>query len=592
MNIVGISGLHNSVAFKKKALPNLPPRAYRIAQGFDAAAALVTSTGIAAAAAEERFNKEKGTGAFPINAFRYCLQAGGITPDAIDYVAHGFDYGPFRGFYAKSDFGLKQFREVYSPDAQIRCLETHFPGHEMAGKFIPVAHHLAHAASAFYLSGFEESLILVADGMGEIHSTTLALGRRDDIRIIKQIRVPHSLGILYGIVTLYLGFEMGMDEYKVMGLAPYGNAARHFDKLMDLVQLQSAGSYAVPALSQNYTCEDRETYAGTLEILAKAFGPPREPGADITQDHKDVAAALQAVLQASLIHVLKGLKRETSQTNLCMAGGVALNCTANTVIMRSRMFRRVFVQPAAADDGSALGAALFVQRQRDPEAARQAMPLPFWGPEFDAAAIHEVIAGYSQCKSTYYESFADLVDCLLPYIAAGRVVAWFQGRMEFGPRALGNRSILADPRNPIMRDHINRLVKKREAFRPFAPAVTREAASQFFTIENGEESQYSYMLFTAQVRVAYRDQLPAVTHVDGSARVQVVSKEDNLRFWTLLTEFGARCGIPVLLNTSFNLRGHPIVCSPGEAIDAFLASELDMLVIENHLITHRDGRRE
>ncbi|HEX6719150.1 MAG TPA: carbamoyltransferase C-terminal domain-containing protein [Pyrinomonadaceae bacterium] len=588
MNIVGISGLHNSVQFKRKELPHLSRRDYRIVQGFDSAAVLVTSSGIKAAAAEERFSKEKATGAFPINAIQYCLQAGNITPDAIDYVAHGFSYEPFRKFYDGDEFVEKQFRDVYSHEVQMRCLHAHFSNHDLSRKLIPVAHHLAHAASAFYLSGFEESLILIVDGMGEIHSTTIALGRHNNIRIIKQVRAPHSLGILYGVMTLYLGFELGMDEYKVMGLAPYGNPRRYFDKLMEFIQLHNDGTYAIPLLCQNYNLEEKETYRGTLQILANTFGPPREPGAEITQDHKDIAAALQAALQASLIHILRFFKRETSQMNLCLAGGVALNCTANAVIKRSRMFKGLFVQPAAADDGSALGAALFVQRLHDPEASRQKMPLPFWGPHFETEAIQEAIARHPECESTHYDSFDNLLDSLIPHIAAGRVVAWFQGRMEFGPRALGNRSILADPRNPEMRNHINRLVKKREAFRPFAPAVTREAAIRFFDIDQGDESQYSYMLLTASVRPTYREQLPAVTHVDGSARLQIVSNEDHPRFWTLLNKFGAVSGIPVLLNTSFNLRGQPIVCTPDDALDAFLISEIDILVIENYLITHRD----
>ena len=589
MNIVGISGLHNSVQFKRRELPNLSRRDYRIAQGFDSAAVLVTHSGIKAAAAEERFSKEKGTGAFPLNAIQYCLQAGNITPDAIDYVAHGFSYEPYRKFYDEDGFVGRQFREVYSHETQTRCLQAHFSNHDLSGKLIPVPHHLAHAASAFYLSGFEESLILIVDGMGEIHSTTIAVGSQDNIRIIKQVRAPHSLGILYGVLTLYLGFELGMDEYKVMGLAPYGNPRRYFDKLMGLIQLHDDGTYTIPVLSQNYKLEEKETYKGTLEILANTFGPPRDPGTKVTQDHKDIAAALQAALQASLIHILRCSKTETSQTNLCMAGGVALNCTANAVIKRSRMFKGLFVQPAAADDGSALGAALFVQRARDPEASRQKMTLPFWGPDFETGAIQEAIAKHPKCERTHYDSFDELADTLMPHIAAGRVVAWFQGRMEFGPRALGNRSILADPRNGGMRDHINRLVKKREGFRPFAPAVTREAAMRFFDIDQGDESQYSYMLLTASVRPAYREQLPAVTHVDGSARVQVVSKEDNPKFWTLLDKFGAVSGMPVLLNTSFNLRGQPIVCTPDDALDAFLISEIDILVIENYLITRRDG---
>lgn len=589
MNIIGISGLHNSVSFKKREFPDLSSRQYRIAQGLDSAAALVTRDGIQAVAAEERFTGEKATGSFPVNAIQYCLDAAHILPDAVDYIAHGFSYEPFHSFfYEQSEFTRKQFAEVYSQEAQIRFIQEYLPNYNWADKFIPVPHHLAHAASTFYLSGFPEALILIADGMGEVHSMTIAVGKENQIEIIKQVPALHSLGIVYGVFTLYLGFYMNLDEYKVMGLAPYGNPRRYFSKLMDYIHLKTDGTYTIPLFSQDKTLEEKETHSGVLQALAEQFGPPRDPDAEITQHHMDIAAALQSALQASLTHVLRHSKKETGQSNLCMAGGVALNCTANGVIKRSRMFKEMFIQPAAGDDGSALGAALYVQRQYEPNLPSKKMALPLWGPCYETDEIEQVLEQRPECESTFFDSFDDLAREIAQRIAEGQIVAWFQGRMEFGPRALGNRSILADPRDPGMRDRINALVKKREAFRPFAPAVTVEAASQFFEIDKGDESIYAYMLFVTPVRAAYREQLPAITHVDGSARVQTVSKEESPRFWTLLNEFGRVSGIPVLLNTSFNVRGQPIVRTPTEAVETFLFAKLDVLVIGNYVVVRKN----
>jgi carbamoyltransferase len=588
MNIVGISGLHNSVAFKKKEFPNLSARQYRIAQGFDAAAALLTPDGIQAVAAEERFTGEKATGSFPVNAIQYCLHAAGMAPEAIDYIAHGFSYEPFRQFYEESDFTWRQYTEVYSREAQIQCIQEHLPLYNWPDKFIQVPHHLAHAASTFYVSGFSESLILVADGMGEIHSMTVAVGKDNAIEVIQQVPALHSLGILYGIFTIYLGFYMNLDEYKVMGLAPYGNSRRFFSKLMECIHLKNDGTYTIPLLAQDKTLEEKETHNGVLQTLTELFGPPRDPEGEITQQHIDIAAALQAALQASLLHVLRHFKKETGVSNLCTAGGVALNCTANGVIRRSRLFKNIFVQPAAGDDGSALGAALYVQHQYAPDLPRHKMSLPLWGPSYDTAEIEEVLKRRSECESTFFARFDDLAQEIAKRIAAGQIVAWFQGRMEFGPRALGSRSILADPRDPKMRDRINALVKKREAFRPFAPAVTAESASRFFEIDEGDEALYAHMLFVTLVRPAYREQLPAITHVDGSARVQTVAKGEHPRFWTLLNEFGKVSGIPVVLNTSFNVRGQPIVCTPTEALETFLFANLDVLVMGNYLVVPKN----
>jgi carbamoyltransferase len=377
---------------------------------------------------------------------------------------------------------------------------------------------------------------------------------------------------------------MNLDEYKVMGLAPYGDSRRYFDRIMEFIHLKGDGSYLIPFLFRNDSLEEKQTYAGSVRQLIERLGPARESGEEITQRHMDIAAALQAALQAALLHILRHFKKETGQDNLCMAGGVALNCTANGIIRRSGMFRRIFVQPAAGDDGSALGAALYVHRTHGPGLPRTPMAVPLWGPGYDNDAIGRTLSQRKDCQSVFLASSADLVGNIARRLSRGEIVGWFQGRMEFGPRALGNRSILGDPRDPQMRDRINSLVKKREAFRPFAPAVTVEAAADYFEIEKGDEALYANMLFVTQVREPYRHQFPSITHVDGSARVQTVAREDSPLFWSLLTEFGAINGAPILLNTSFNVAGQPIVCMPSEAIDTFLTARLDALVIGSYVV--------
>ncbi len=595
MNVIGISGVHGNIAFKTREFPGLSARQYRINQGFDAAAALVGADGVVAAAAEERFTREKATGDFPVRAIRYCLEAGNLKINDVEFLAHGFAYEPFEAAFREPDYARKQYLELYSPETQKRHLNRFFPGVDWERKFIAVPHHLAHAASAFYLSGFDESLVLVSDGMGEVHSMTVALAQRTGIRILKQVPAFHSLGILYGVFTLHLGFYMNMDEYKVMGLAPYGNPRRYFSTVMKFVSLKSDGTYIIPAFAKDTTLLEKETHAGILKLLVEELGPPREPDGEITEDHKDIAAALQAVLQTCQMHVLRHFKSETGQTHLCMAGGVALNCSLNGVIRRSRLFENTFVQPAAGDDGTALGAALFAQKLHDPGFKPRKMALPLWGPEFQESDIRGALNRCEDCSWTRAGSFDDLSHEVADRLANGEIVAWFQGRMEFGPRALGSRSILADPRHPGMRDRINGLVKKREGFRPFAPIVTSERADEYFEIATGEEETFAHMLYVTQVLSNYRQRLPAVTHVDGSARVQTVSREHSPRLWQLLKAFEQVTGLPILLNTSFNIKGEPIVCTPQEALNTFRNAHLDVLVLGDYLVepksVHHDSRK-
>jgi carbamoyltransferase len=594
VNVLGISGLANSPVFKREMMPGLTARQYRLAQGADSAAAIVVDGEVVAAAAQERFNRAKGTYEFPVDAIAYCLHTAGLSVGDIDCVAHNFDYEPYAEFFRRDPYLARQFDTVYSRTALLQLLSDAYPGVDWSSRVIQVAHHLAHAASAFYVSGFDEAAVLVADGIGEFHSTTTMVGSAAGLDIVRQVPGLNSVGMLYGMVTLYLGFFMNFDEYKVMGLAPYGDPAKYLEDMRGLVCLGPDGMYRTPIVFANRSLEERETYAGTLTELERVFGPAREPEGPIEQRHMDIAAALQKVTEETLLHVLGQLKADTGLPGLCMAGGVALNCTANAAIRASGLFDDMFVQPAAGDDGTSLGAALYAyhsaqaaRRDGDPGKPRR-MGMPLWGPEYpDGLTIPELIA--TRFHVSEHESDDQLTEDVARRLDDGQVVAWFQGRMEFGPRALGSRSILADPRDPDMRDRINAMVKKREAFRPFAPIVAEEYAIQYFEIEPGDEQLYAHMLFVAQVRPDWQGKLPAITHVDGSARLQTVRAEDSHLLWKLLVAFKELSGIPILLNTSLNVRGQPIVCTPAEAYEVFESTDLDVLVVNRTVLSKADG---
>jgi carbamoyltransferase len=508
--------------------------------------------------------------------------------DEVDYLAHGFRYEPSPR-YDLDDFSRRWFTEVYREQVQLDLLARHLPGGDWARRLVRVPHHLAHAASAYHLSGFDEATVLVADGSGETESITLFDGAGADLRPRRRYPVMSSLGLLYGIVTHYLGFLAGMDEYKVMGLAPYGDPERYAGLVDDLARLGPAGAVTVPLLSFDKTPVERETHRGATRRLAHLFGPARHPDEPLEQRHLDIAATVQGRLQDAVLHVLRPAVADAPPRPLCLAGGIALNCTLNGALARSGLFSDIFVQPAAGDDGSALGAALWQLHQVAPATPRRRMTMPYWGDEFTEADTVAALAALGPEYEVRPLPDDDLLDQVAALIATGAVVGWFQGRMEFGPRALGNRSLLADPTAGHMRDHLNTVVKQREEFRPFAPAVPAEDAGRYFEIPPGHEHRYQHMLLVAPVRVEYRDRLPAVTHVDGSARVQVVARESAPRFWELLRRFGTRRGLPILLNTSFNLRGQPIVRTPAEAVATYARSRIDALAINGYLATRAQG---
>jgi carbamoyltransferase len=585
LNILGLSGFDNAVSFKRRHFPDLEKRAYRIAQGFDSAAVLLRDGAVQFGIAQERITRVKATGDFPVQSIQACLDHSRITARDLDFVAHCFDYAPHKAGMQEEAYYREQYAEVYDPQLEVKRLEAAFPGVDWASKFIAVPHHLAHAASAFYQSGFSESLVLVSDGMGETDSMTVYSARGAELKLLASVPAFHSLGVLYSAFTLYLGFDFNMDEYKVMGLAPFGDKRKYYNQVMDLVKLKDDGTYAIPLFGQNQTLLERETHGGVLRFLIDKFGPARSPDGDMPQHYKDLAAAVQAVLQTVQLHVLRHFAGATGLEKVCMAGGVSLNCTANGIIKRSGLFQDVFVQPAAGDDGAALGAALYVQHTRKPGTPAPRIAAPLWGPEYSHDEIEKTLKARTDIEVQRFDNFADLTAATAERLARGEILGWFQGRMEFGPRALGCRSIIADPRPADMRNRVNMLIKKREGFRPFAPAVAFEKATEYFEIEPGDEETFAHMLFVLPVKAAWRDKLHAITHVDGTARVQTVKPETNERFYALLKAFEVESGVPMVLNTSFNVKGQPIVCNPTEAIDTFLSAGLFALVIDNFIVT-------
>jgi len=547
---------------------------------------LIVDGTVVAAVAEERISRHKHTGDFPKGAIDYCLGEAGLGIQDIDELAHGFDYAPYRSVYAVDPVSRDLYREVYSRDALLALLTRDFPGFP-AERVHHVGHHLAHAASAYYTSGWDECLVVVIDGMGEVQSVTVYHARAGRLDRIAQIPAHDSIGVLYSLVTLHLGFDFNADEYKIMGLAPYGDSERFRHFFENAVELEPDGGIRIPLLRANRNREEREHYLATRAHFTEHLVPARHPHDEITDVHRDVAAALQACLDQTMLYLCRHFAAETGQRRLALAGGVALNCTANGKLLCSGTFDEIYVQPAAGDDGTALGAALH-RAAIAGEVRNERFSVPFLGPGFTSSDIDAALAHYRD--RVQVERFGTLVEACAEaarLIGEGRVVAWYRGRMEFGPRALGHRSILADPGHPEMRDRINAMVKMREAFRPFAPAVSIEEVDRWFEV--APNTELPFMIMTVNVREEFRDRLPAITHVNGSARVQTVSARDNREFHELLRAVGKTTGREMVLNTSFNIKGQPIVNTPREAIDTFLGTGIEFLFLENQLVSRRCG---
>ena len=585
----------------------------------DAAACLVVDGRIVAAAQEERFTRIKHDASFPARALAYCLAAGGLRAAEIDHVV--FYDKPFLKFerlfetylaFAPSGFGSfarslpvwlkdKLFQKQGIAGDLTLCFGDSI---DWAQRLLFSEHHLSHAASAFYPSPFEEAAVLTLDGVGEWTTTSLAVGKGHRLEVHKEIRFPHSLGLLYSAFTQYTGFKVNSGEYKVMGLAPYGQP-RFVDLIKQhLIDIREDGSFALDMAYFDYCTGDYMVNAR----FERLFGAPsRQPESALGQREMDLAASVQAVTEEVVLKLARGVARSTGQKYLCLAGGVALNCVANGKLLRDGSFERIWVQPAAGDAGGAIGAALgayhrMFDQPRRVQPGRDAMQGAYLGPAYAQADI-EVRLKAAGAQFTVHAD-ADVIDLTARALAAGQAIGWHQGRMEFGPRSLGARSILADPRSPGVQRQLNLKVKFRESFRPFAPSVLREDVAEWFDLD--EDSPY--MLIVADVAAAHqrsmtpeqqalfgidklnvvRSDIPAVTHVDYSARIQTVGADDHPRFHQLLCRFKAITGCPVLVNTSFNVRGEPIVESPEDAFRCLMGTDLDLLVIGNCMLTKAD----
>lgn len=561
----------------------------------DAAAALLKDGKIVAAAQEERFTRKKHDDCFPTNAIKFCLAHEGITAKQLDYV----------GFYDKPLVKFDRILETFISVAPkgVMFFMVAMPiwlrqklwikdlikkELEYDGEIVFTEHHQSHAASAFFASPFDDAAILTVDGVGEWTTTSYGYGSGNKITLTHEIKFPHSLGLLYSAFTQYLGFKMNSGEYKVMGLAPYGKPV-YYDLIMEnMINLKNDGSFKLNMDYFAYTYDQQMINDKFVEL----FGyPPRELESKIEQHHRDIAMSIQRVTEEVMLRMVNHLYDEMEQKNLCMAGGVALNSVANGRIIRETSFENVFIQPAAGDAGGAVGVASYtwfnildnkrdVSQKSNPSTIgpeKDLMQNSYLGPEY----TNEEIKSFLDKKEVVYVEFEreELLKRTAEIIADKRVVGWFQDRMEWGPRALGNRSILADPRDKEMQDIVNLKIKFRESFRPFAPTVLLDKASEYFELD----CQSPYMLLVTQVRENKR-LIPAVTHVDGSARVQTIAREDNPLYYDLIEEFYKLTGIPIIINTSFNVRGEPIVCTPKDAYACFMRTKMDILVMGNFMM--------
>ncbi len=583
----------------------------------DSAAALLRDGEIIAAAQEERFTRKKHDANFPLNAIKYCLTEANIGPADIDYVV--FYEKPFlkferlletylafspRGFFSflkampiwvkdKIFQKLLLIKELNKIDANV-CWQN---------RLLFSDHHLSHAASAFYPSPFENAAILTLDGVGEWVTTSLAIGCGKNIKVTKEILFPHSIGLLYSAFTYYLGFKVNSGEYKVMGLAPYGEPK--FINLIkeNLINIADDGSFQLDMTYFDYATG----LTMTNKKFAKLFGgPPRKPESSLTQREMDLAASIQKVIEEIIIKLSQSIAKETGQKNLCLAGGVALNCVANGVLLQEKIFEKIWVQPAAGDAGGALGAALAIwhlhlKKDRKVILGHDSMKGAYLGPSYsnDDIEVELKTAGANFKKL----SDDEVIELVASELSNGKAIGWMQGRMEFGPRSLGARSIIADPRSPVMQKQLNLKIKYRESFRPFAPSILRNDVNEWFEFN----ADSPYMLFVVNVKKdkchsstteekmfgidrinILRSIIPAVTHIDYSARIQTVNNEFNTRYHDLIAKFKEKTGCPMVVNTSFNVRGEPIVCSPTDAFKCFMGTDLDVLVVGNYFLKKQD----
>ncbi len=584
----------------------------------DSAAALVDGGRIVAAAQEERFTRKKFDSSYPRHSVEYCLAAAGLTLNDIDYVT--FYDKPFIKFerlletyLTFSPKGFKSFRmalplwlreKLFQKALLAEKLKEMEPNFDWEKRLLFSEHHLSHAASAFYPSPFERAAVLTMDGVGEWATTSIAIGNGRALDVRQEIHFPHSLGLLYSAFTYYTGFRVNSGEYKLMGLAPYGEP-RYANLIRDhLIDVKPDGSFR---LNIDYFDFCTGLTMTNAKFDALFGGPARPPESLLTQRDMDLAASVQLVIEEIILKITRNIAKETGEKNLCLAGGVALNCVANGKVLRDGKFEKIWIQPSAGDAGGALGAALaayylHAEQPREVSNGMDAMSGAYLGPAFEQDDIDRCLTAVG-ARFTTLDREA-MLDTTADALAAGKAIGWFQGRMEFGPRALGNRSIIGDPRSPEMQKTLNLRVKYRESFRPFAPSVLRERVSEWFAMDGDSP----YMLLVAPVADAHikpmteadeqlfgieklnvpRSSIPAVTHVDYSARVQTVHRETNAVYYDLIEKFGERTGCPVIINTSFNIRSEPIVCTPEDAFRCFMGCEIELLVVGNAVLRKED----
>jgi carbamoyltransferase len=568
----------------------------------DASATLLRDGKLVAAVEEERFSRRKHAAGFPSLAVKECIRMAGISPDQIDHVAISRD--PKANLHKKVLFALQKgpkitqlVRDRLANVAKVRSVEevlaVALGVPALKARMHPVEHHRAHVSSAFFASGFEEAACLSVDGFGDFVSTMSAVGRGNRLSVLDKVEFPHSAGIFYTAMTQYCGFPKYGDEWKLMGLAPYGKPT-HLPQMREIIRTFGEGKFD---LNLDYfkhhsegvemTWDEGTPHLGTVYStrLASALGPPRDPeNDDYYGKWADVAASCQAAYEEVFFHILDALYRKTKLTRLCLAGGCALNSTANGKIFERTPFKEVFIQPAAGDNGTSLGAALHVAHAELDQPRGFVMEHAFTGPSFSDADVEAALeaargGGWDPKASIRRLDDAALFDRVAQSVADGKVVGWYQGAMEFGPRALGNRSIVADPRRSDMKDILNSRIKRRETFRPFAPSVLEEKVSEYF--ERSEPSPFMLMIY--KVREEKRAKVPAITHHDGSGRLQTVNAKTNPRYHRLISTFEKKSGVPMVLNTSFN-EHEPIVCTPGEAIACFLKTQMDVLALGNYVV--------
>ena len=587
----------------------------------DSAACLINDGEIIAAAQEERFTRKKHDASFPRQAVLYCLKEAGISARQIDNVVYyekpfvKFDrlLQTYLAFAPKGFISFAKAMPVWIKDklfqksALINELKSTLDERvDWRERLLFSEHHLSHAASAYYPSPFDSAAVLTLDGVGEWTTTSLAVGKGSDLKVVKEIHFPHSLGLLYSAFTYYTGFKVNSGEYKVMGLAPYGNP-RYADLIREkLINVAEDGSFQ---LDMSYF-----DYATGLTMTNNKFnslfgGPPRTSETELTQREMDLAASVQKVTEDIILELARGIAKETGERNLCLAGGVSLNCVANGILLRENIFDAIWIQPAAGDAGGALGAALSAwylhyKKDRVVMKKRDAMKGAYLGPEFNDG---EIEAELTACGATFKKLFEDqMIEEIASALADEKAVGWMQGRMEFGPRALGGRSIIADPRSPVMQKQLNLKVKYRESFRPFAPSVLREDVAEWFD----HKTDSPYMLIVADVKNDKRrvmtegeewlfgidklniprSSVPAITHVDYSARIHTVHADTNPLYHAVISRFKEKTGCPIVVNTSFNVRGEPIVCTPTDAFKCFMGTEMDVLAVGNYMMfkEHQD----